>query len=96
VLNPFFGLTALYAVPNLIRILGFIPILGPVLSLIALLWGAAVYVRSVQVSQEFSGGKAVLITLLPVLILMLVTACFATTLSAGLVSAITAAQGAAQ
>ncbi len=75
VLNPFFGLTALYAIPNLLRIFGFIPFLGPVLELVALIWGVAVYIRAVQISQEFSGGKAVLISLLPVLVLLLLIAC---------------------
>jgi len=75
VLNPFFGLTALFAVPNLLRIFGFVPFLGPVLELVALIWGMAVYIRAVQISQEFSGGKAVLIVLLPVLVLFLLIAC---------------------
>ncbi|MFN2104616.1 MAG: hypothetical protein ACK2U5_10940 [Candidatus Promineifilaceae bacterium] len=85
VLNPFFGLTALFAIPNLLRILGFIPFLGPVLELVALIWGLAVYIRAVQISQEFSGGKAVLITLLPLLVLFLLVACSSTAAVATLV-----------
>jgi hypothetical protein len=75
ILNHFFGLTALYAVPNLLGIFNFIPFVGPALSLLGLIWGVVVYVRAVQISQEFTAGKAMLITLLPVLIVLLLGAC---------------------
>ena len=92
VLNPFYGLTALYAVPNLLRIFSFVPYLGAALGLVALVWGIAVYIRAVQISQDFSGGKAVLITFLPLLIVLLLGACLGTAAFASLLSAITAAQ----
>lgn len=92
ILNLFFGLTALYAVPNLLRILGFIPFLGPVLELVALVWAIAVYIRAVQISQEFSGGKAVLITALPLLIVLLISACIGSVALGSLMSLISQAQ----
>lgn len=66
--NRFLGLTALYAVPNLLGFLGFIPILGPVFRLVGVIWGWVVYVKAVQISQEFSPGKAILMAILPVII----------------------------
>jgi hypothetical protein len=92
ILTLFFGLTALYAVPNLLRIFSFLPILGPIIVLVAFLWGIAVYIRAVQISQNFSSGKAVLITVLPMLILLLVTACIGSVALGSLVSLFSQAQ----
>ena len=92
ILNHFFGLTALYAVPNLLQIFSFIPFLGPVIVLVALIWGIAVYIRAVQISQDFSGGKAVLITALPLLILLLISACIGSVALGSLFSLIAQAQ----
>ncbi len=83
ILNHFYGLTALFAIPYLLRIFDFVPFLGAALSLAGLIWGILVYIRAVQVSQEFSAGKATLITFSPVLILLLLGACLG---SAGLLS----------
>jgi hypothetical protein len=63
--NRFLGLTALYAVPNLLSFLGFIPFLGAVFRLVGVIWGWVVYVKAVQVSQEFTSGKAILVAILP-------------------------------
>lgn len=92
VLNHFYGLTALFAIPNLLGIFSFIPILGTALSFAGLIWGIIVYVRAVQVSQEFSAGKAILITFLPLLILLLLGACIGTTALLSLAGAIASAQ----
>jgi hypothetical protein len=92
ILNLFFGLTALYAVPNLLQIFSFLPFLGPVIGLIALIWGIAVYIRAVQVSQDFSGGKAVLITALPLLIVLLISACIGSVALGSLINLINQAQ----
>lgn len=67
-LNRFLGLTALYAVPNLLGFLGFIPFLGVVFSWVGMIWGWVVYVKGIQVSQEFTTGKAVLMAILPVIV----------------------------
>lgn len=68
--NRFLGLTALYAVPNLLGLLGFIPIVGPVFRLVGVIWGWVVYIKAVQISQEFSPGKAILMVIMPVIIVM--------------------------
>jgi hypothetical protein len=66
--NRFLGLTALYAVPNLLGFLGFIPFLGAVFRLVGVVWGWVVYVKGVQVSQEFAPGKAILVAVLPIVV----------------------------
>ncbi len=70
--NRFLGMTALYAVPNLLSFLAFIPFLGSVFSLVGVVWGWVVYVKGVQVSQEFTAGKAVLVAILPVIMAVVV------------------------
>jgi hypothetical protein len=70
--NRFLGLTALYAVPNLLGFLGFIPFLGAVFTLVGVIWGWVVYVKGVQVSQEVSSGKAILLAILPIVVLLVV------------------------
>jgi hypothetical protein len=92
ILNLFFGLTALFAVPNLLQIFSFLPILGPIIILVALFWALAVYIRAVQISQNFSGGKAALITVLPLLIVLLISACIASVAFGSLISLINQAQ----
>jgi len=74
--NRFLGLTALYAVPNLLGFLIFIPILGPVFRLVGVIWGWVVYVKAVQVSQEFTPGKAILVAILPVIAAIVVVLFF--------------------
>lgn len=66
--DRFLGLTASFAVPNLLGIFSFIPCLGPFLALIGWLWGVAVYIKAVQVSQRLDTGRAVA-AILPALIL---------------------------
>jgi hypothetical protein len=70
--NRFLGLTAFYAVPNLLGFLNFIPYLGGVIALVGVVWGWVVYVKAVQVSQEFMPGKAILISILPVFAILAV------------------------
>lgn len=70
--DRFLGLTALFAVPNLLGIFSFIPCLGPFLALIGWLWGVAVYIKAVQVSQRLDTGRAVLAAILPALILAVI------------------------
>jgi hypothetical protein len=72
--------TSLYVVPQALNILGtvlgYIPwvggILGTAVGLAALVWGIAIYVKGVAVANELSGGKALLATILPALIVGLV------------------------
>ena len=71
-LHRFFGLTALYALPNVLRIFEFVPAIGPLLSWIGLIWGVLVYGKAVKVSQGLSTGRAAAAILLPaVLVLVL-------------------------
>lgn len=69
-LDRFFGLTALHAVPGLLGIFSIIPCAGALLALVGWVWGILVYVRAVQVSQRLSTGKAVLASLLPAVLLL--------------------------
>jgi hypothetical protein len=66
--DRFLGLTALFAVPNLLGIFSPIPCVGPFIAFIGWLWGVAVYVKAVQVSQRLDTGKAILAAILPALI----------------------------
>ncbi len=58
--DRFLGLTALFAIPNLLSIFSPIPCVGPFIAFIGWLWGVAVYVKAVQVSQRLDTGKAIL------------------------------------
>jgi hypothetical protein len=70
--DRFLGLTALFAVPNLLSIFSPIPCVGPFIALIGSLWGVAVYVKAVQVSQRLDTGKAILAAILPALIVAVI------------------------
>ena len=90
--NRFLGLTAFYAVPNLLGFLRFIPFLGWAISLVGVIWGWVVYVKGVQVSQEFTPGKAILVSILPVFALLAVVFFFAFLLGIGIASLAGSAQ----
>lgn len=66
------GATALYSIPHLLDMVSFVPCLGRLLGLAATLWGIGIYVKSVAVSNEFTIGRAVLVSLLPAVIAILV------------------------
>lgn len=85
--DRFLGLTALYAVPNLLGIFSPIACIGPLLALVGWIWGVAVFVRGVQVSQRFTAGKAILATILPALIVILVIGFFTILGVLGIISA---------
>ncbi len=70
--DRFLGLTALFAIPNLLSIFSPIPCVGPFIAFIGWLWGIAVYVKAVQVSQRLDTGKAILATILPALIVTVI------------------------
>ena len=70
--DRFLGLAALFAIPNLLSIFSPIPCVGPFLAFIGWLWGVAVYVKAVQVSQRLDTGKALLAVILPALILAVI------------------------
>jgi hypothetical protein len=66
--DRFFGVTALYSVPNLLGFFAPIACIGPLLGFVGMVWGWVVYVKAVQVTQRFDVGKAILATILPALI----------------------------
>ncbi len=68
--DRFLGVTALFAVPNLLSIFQPIPCIGSLLAVVGMVWGWVIYVKAVQVSQRFDLGKAILATLLPILLLL--------------------------
>lgn len=70
--DRFFGLTALFAVPNLLGIFAPIPCVGPMIALVGSIWGIVVYVKAVQVSQRITVGRAIVAALLPAAILIVI------------------------
>ena len=74
--DRFFGLTALYAIPNVLAIFGPIPCIGGLISLVGWIWGVLIYVKAVQVTQRLTVGKAILAAVLPALIVLFVVAFF--------------------
>ena len=74
--DRFFGVTALYAIPNILGIFGPIPCIGGLIGLVGWIWGVLIYVKGVQVTQRLSAGKAILAALLPVVIVLVVVAFF--------------------
>jgi hypothetical protein len=68
-LAGFFGATAFFALPFLLTFFGFIPVLGPLLGLIAFIWGVVIYVKATAVSHDFGYGRAMAAVFLPLLII---------------------------
>jgi hypothetical protein len=71
-LRGFFGATSLYAVPHLLNVFAIVPVLGPLLAIVAFFWGLAIYVKGAAVSNEISAGRALIAVFLPVIIFSLV------------------------
>ncbi|MBC7263881.1 MAG: YIP1 family protein [Chloroflexi bacterium] len=72
------GLTALAWVPGLLNALGFIPCLGLIIGLVALVWGFVIYVKATAIANDMDMGKALVAVLAPVLtVLLLVILLFA-------------------
>ncbi len=65
-LAQFFGVTALYAVPHVLNVFAPLPIAGPLLGLLAFVWGVAIYVKATAVSHQLPGGRALLAVFLPI------------------------------
>jgi len=66
------GVSVLYVVPHVLDFLGFVPCLGPVLWVVATVWGMAIYVKAVAVANEFSISRAIAATVVPALAGMVV------------------------
>lgn len=86
--DRFFGLTALFAVPNLLSIFAPIPCVGPMIAFVGWIWGVVVYIKAVQVSQRFTTGRAIAAALLPAVILILVVAIVAFLSMIGIITAV--------
>ncbi len=65
------GTTSLIAVPHLLDLFGFIPVVGGVLGLVAFFWGLVVYVKATAVANRFGIEKGLAAVLLPVVVLIL-------------------------
>jgi hypothetical protein len=62
------GATALYAIPHVLDILGLVRCLGGLLGLVATVWGIAIYVKALAVANDFGIGRAIIATVVPVLV----------------------------
>jgi hypothetical protein len=88
-LAGFLGTSALYAVPHVLSFFAWIPCLGPILSLIAFLWGVVIYVKATVVSHELTVGRAIVAVFVPmafIVLLVLVGAVLVGVLVSGMVS----------
>jgi hypothetical protein len=74
--GQFFGSVALARAPHLISILHFIPCVGPLLGVLAAIWGFLIYIHGTAVSQRFGHGRALLAVLLPIIVPFLLLAVF--------------------
>lgn len=61
--------TSLIAIPHLLDAFNFIPYVGPLVGVIAFLWGLAVYVKGIAVANRFDVGKALLAFIAPLVVL---------------------------
>ncbi len=86
--DRFFGLTALFAVPNLLGIFAPIPCVGPMIAFVGWIWGVVVYIKAVQVSQRFTTGRAIAAALLPAVILIVIAAIVALLSLVGILTAV--------
>lgn len=74
--GQFFGSIALARAPHLISVLHFIPCVGPLLGVLAAIWGFLIYIKATATSQRFGYGQAILAILLPIIVLFLLLALF--------------------
>jgi hypothetical protein len=82
------GATALYIVPHVLGIFGFIDCLGGILGFVATLWGIAIYIKGLAVACDFGIGKATLAALLPGVIAGFITLILAAVPLISLISAL--------
>lgn len=58
--------TSLWVVPYLLKVFEEVPYIGPLLSVVAFLWGVLIYVQAIRVTHGLEKTKAALALLLPV------------------------------
>ncbi len=73
-LHGFFGATGFFAVPHVLNIFNSVPVLGPVLAVIAFLWGLVIYAVATGSSQRLSAGRALLAVFAPFVLLLALVA----------------------
>ena len=71
------------ASPGVIRILSFIPILGPVIMFVAMIWSLVAMVIAVRQALDFSTGRAIVTCIVGFIVLVIISAVVAM-LTAGL------------
>lgn len=62
--------TSLVALPHLLDAFRFIPFVGFLISIIAFLWGVAIYVKGTAVANRLDVGRALLAVAAPILVLL--------------------------
>ncbi len=87
-LQQFYTLTSFAFLPLVLTALGFVPCLGAIVNVIALLWAAAIYVVAVRAATGLSTGLAFLCALLPGAVVAMLSAALAFTVAAGLAAAL--------
>ncbi len=75
-LHGFFGATAFFVVPHVLDVFAGVPVVGPLLGLIALFWGLVIYVVATAASHRLSAGRAVVAVFAPVVLLLTLLALF--------------------
>lgn len=65
-----FAATSLWSIPHLLKVGTILPWAGWLFSSVAWLWGIAIYIKGISVSQGFDLSKSVLVFLLPIVALI--------------------------
>ncbi len=82
-LHGFFGATAFFAVPHVLDIFAGVPVAGPILGTVALIWGIVIYAVATGVSHRLSAGRALVAVFAPVVLLLTVVALVLLTMVVG-------------
>lgn len=69
-LQNMLGMTALQFLPSLLLVLQPIPYLGPVVGIIAFIWGALIYIKATAVANEMPTIRGFLAVILPLVVLI--------------------------
>lgn len=71
-LPDFLGMVSLYSIPGLLSLLGPVPCIGGILVFIGAVWGIVVYIKAVSVTTGLDGGRAIVATIAPAVIISLI------------------------
>lgn len=67
-LHGFFGATGFFAAPHVLNLFNLVPVAGPVLGVIATLWGLLIYTVATGASHRLSPARALIAVFAPVLV----------------------------